>query len=314
MSLIHLALGAVLATSGSASQATTDPTQSATPPAAPTTATPTLNAPAAPTPDQPQPTTIPLELLASRPLIRITVNGHGPLPFLIGHEDQPSVIDGALAETLKIKAASKGAPDPTVEIGFGPGSSLKVSAKVVTGSVTNGDFAPNVRPRGVISLSAWKDYLLTLDYTKWKISFERGVLPEPNGKDVFPLTASRDIMLPLTLPNRSIECRLDPLFPGGLLLPAAEVAEVPIDGTLRDWGKFNTGDETLYVKEARLAATLSLGGYEMRTPVVMLADGVATPTVGTQWLRRFAVTYDLANARARLERPSFGTKAVAMRD
>lgn len=308
MALTHLVLGAMLAAGSANAQ------DQAPPPAAAPQSAPVLNpTAAAPAGEAPEVTSVPLELLASRPLIRVTVNGHGPLPFLIGPEGQPSMIDAALAETLKIRAASKGAPDPTVEVGFGPGASLKISARVATGSVTNGDFAPAVRPRGIISLSAWKDHLVTIDYTRWKVSFARGGLPEPNGKDIFALSEARDLRLPLALPTRSVECRVDPLFPGGLLLPAADVAELPIDGTLREWGAFSTGDETLYVKEARLAVSLTLGGYEMRTPVVLLADTIGMATVGTQWLRRFSVTYDLTNARARLERPSFGSASGTSR-
>ena len=40
------------------------------------------------------------------------------------------------------------------------------------------------------------------------------------------------------------------------------------------------------------------------TSIVFLADRGETPMVGTPWLGRFLVTYDLANARVRLLRPA----------
>jgi hypothetical protein len=260
----------------------------------------TSTEPAAPAAEQ---TSVGMELMASRPVIRVSINGHGPVPFLLGPEDQPTLIDLALAETLKMSKVAKGGPDPTVEVGFGSGTPLRVAVRVSDLASALSEFAPAVRPRGIISLSAWKDYLVTIDYSRWRLTFERGGLPEPNGKDVFALSATRDLQLPLSLAERSIECRIDPLFPGGLLLPTSDLGELPTSGKPREWGVYNTREGAVHVREARLATTLTLGPYEVKAPVVMLADDADTAMIGTQWLRRFSVTYDLTNARARLERP-----------
>jgi hypothetical protein len=137
-----------------------------------------------------------------------------------------------------------------------------------------------------------------------------GTLPEPNGKEVFALTADHQLRLPLTINgDQSIDCRVDPWFPEGLLLPAAYASAIPVDGTPKDWGVVKTREGPVRVREAKLKANLTLGPFEMKTPLVMLADTGDTPTVGTRWLGRFAVTYDLANGRARLDRitlPSSG--------
>ena len=56
--------------------------------------------------------------------------------------------------------------------------------------------------------------------------------------------------------------------------------------------------------EGRLASEVVLGPFEVRTPLVLLSDEPLTATVGTPWLARYAVTYDLANSRIRLQRPT----------
>ncbi len=67
----------------------------------------------------------------------------------------------------------------------------------------------------------WKDQLVTVDYSQWKVMLEPGELPEPNGKDVFVLSPAGEFTLPLTIAEQSVECRVDPLFAGGLILPTA---------------------------------------------------------------------------------------------
>jgi hypothetical protein len=257
---------------------------------------------AAPSPDS---VGLPLEFLASRPVIRVSVNKQGPFPFLIVGDETPTLIDAALAEALKLKERRAGAatPEPTVEIAFGAKAPLTVPVQVA--DITR--YMPNVgvavRPRGVISLSAWKDHLVTLDYARWRVTFEPGTLPEPNGKDVFALNGARELRLPLTVGDHAIDCRVDPLFTGGLLVPSVYVAQVPVEGVSGNWSSFTTSDGPIHAKEARLGTNLMLGPFELKTPMVLLADRGETATVGMQWLTRFSITYDMANARARVERP-----------
>lgn len=253
----------------------------------------------------PEPVAIPMELLASRPLVRVTVNGQGPFAFLLGPEDQTTLIDAGLAEMLKVRErpSAEGAPELAVELGFGSNKPVKIPVRVADIAGLMPEFAPEVRPRGIISLSAWKDHLVTIDYARYRVTVAPGALPEPNGKDVFALTASRELRLPLSIAEHSVDCRVDPLFHGGLLLPPSFVDLLPIDGANGNWRSFNTRARTLRVKEARLATNLMLGPFELKAPQVLLADSGDTATIGAQWLGRFSVTYDLANARARLERP-----------
>ena len=208
--------------------------------------------------------------------------------------------------------AANGALQATVLLQFAGAKNLAgMTVPVTVGDVARAlpEFDSTVRPRGIVSLSLWKDQLVTFDYSRWMLLLQPGTLPEPNGKEVFPLTPDRQLRLPLAIGDQSIDCRVDPLFPEGLLLPATYASVIPVDGKPRDWGIVTTREGPVRVREAKLAANLMLGPFEMRHPLVMLADTGDTPTVGTRWLGRFAITYDLANGRARLDRitlPSSG--------
>jgi hypothetical protein len=222
------------------------------------------------------------------------------------------VANGAPHAANGTPPAANGALQATVLLQFAGAKNLNgMTVPVTVGDVARAlpEFGSTVRPRGIISLSLWKDQLVTFDYSRWMLLLQTGTLPEPNGKEVFPLTADRQLRLPLAIADQSIDCRVDPLFPEGLLLPASYASVIAVDGTPRDWGVVTTREGPVRVREAKLAANLMLGPFEMRHPLVMLADTGDTPTVGTRWLGRFAVTYDLANGRARLDRimlPSSG--------
>jgi hypothetical protein len=224
----------------------------------------------------------------------------------------PQATNGAPHAANGTPQAANGALQATVLLQFAGAKNLAgITVPVTVGDVARAlpEFDSTVRPRGIVSLSLWKDQLVTFDYSRWMLLLQPGTLPEPNGKEVFPLTPDRQLRLPLAIADQSIDCHVDPLFPEGLLLPPAYASVIPVDGKPRDWGVVTTREGPVRVREAKLAANLMLGPFEMRHPLVMLADTGDTPTVGTRWLGRFAVTYDLANGRARLDRitlPSSG--------
>ncbi|MGH9172896.1 MAG: hypothetical protein ACRD1H_00995 [Vicinamibacterales bacterium] len=262
-----------------------------------------LSAAAARTAQEPAaPVEIPMELLANRPLIRVTVNGEGPFAFLIAPEEQRTLIDAELAEALKLRPARDGAPEIVADVGFGANQTVKIPIAVQDIARFTSELGRTTRLRGVISLSAWKDQLVTFDYSHWRVTLLPGSLPEPNGKDVFALNSSNELRLALSVAEQSLECRVDPLFPGGLVLPASSVGPLQTTGEPRDNGSIKTPEGIVRVREARLKTDVMLGPFELKTPLVLLAESGGTATVGSPWLARFSVTYDVANARVRLQR------------
>ncbi|MGQ0735739.1 MAG: hypothetical protein ACT4QD_19055 [Acidobacteriota bacterium] len=267
----------------------------------------------------PDPVTIPMELLANRPIVRVTVNGRGPFPFLIAPEAAMSAIDAELAELVKVREPSsrRGESHPVVELGVNAATNTIPTTMPVTFTVPvrvaevgriMPDFAPPSLPRGIISLSAFADRLVRLDFARFRLTIETGALPQADGKGVFSLSASGRIGLPLSIGGTSVDCHVDPLFKGGLLLPATYATNLPLHPSLRDLGGITTPTGAFRAREGQLTANAHLGPFELKTPLVLFADGAEAATIGVQWLSQYVVTYDLANARVRLDRPSQTTE------
>ena len=145
--------------------------------------------------------------------------------------------------------------------------------------------------------------MVTIDYFRWRVTVAPGALPPANAEDVFDLTPSRALMLPMSLGNRTVSCKVDPLFSGGILLPAAYVKSLPVVGRVLPVGAIATPHGIVEVQEAQLAMSITVGSLEFPNPVVRFADSLPMATAGAQWLAGLAsLVSDLANGRARLER------------
>jgi hypothetical protein len=251
------------------------------------------------------PIAIPMELLGGRPVIRAKVNGQGPFAWLIAPEAQATLIDQTLAIELKLKTRNESAATSQVEVEMELGTSKLANLRVDVADMARfvPDVVPAARPRGVISASAWPKHLITLDYFRWQVAIEPGSLPEPNRRDVFDLkTVSAELGLPVALDGRALSCRLDPLFPAGLLLPDAYATLLPLVGQPVEIGSMNTAKGRVMLREGRFAADATVGMFAIENPLIRFADFGETCIVGSRWLIGFTVTYDVANARVRLAR------------
>ena len=251
--------------------------------------------------------TVPMELRAGRPVIHVTVNGGGPFLFLVSPEAETTLIDKTFAVKLGLKAANRETgPQAEVQLEIGSTKLAKVPVVVTDLAQLVPEFSPATRPGGVLPLSLWKGQLVTIDYPRWRVTIEPGTLPEANGKDLFDLGPSRELMVPVSAGERSVSCKVDPLFSGGMLLPESFVKELPLTGRSLRIGPRNTPLGQLEVFEAELAGALSFGSFEFTKPVIQFAGSLSTGIVGGQWLAGFSIAYDYDNRRARLQRTRGG--------
>jgi hypothetical protein len=244
------------------------------------------------TPAAPARLEVPLERLVNRPLVRITVNGQGPFPFLIDAELTRTLID-----------PKKGAETPlALELGVGTTKIPMVPADVGDTASLIPELGPTARPSGVLSLDIWREQLVSINYQRWRMQIETGEL-RPFGRDIFALTPpSRELRVPLSVAGRSLECHIDPWFPGGLLLPAAYLTQLPLAGQPHDGGTVNTRAGAIPVREVSLTTDVVIGGFVFNAPLVQFGGSELVATLGSRWLTDFSITYDPANARVRLDR------------
>jgi hypothetical protein len=269
-------------------------------------------------PEAPGPIVLPLELVAGRPVIRLLVNGKGPYAFLVSTGAQTTIIDEKLAAELELKPptdkekeaagekpADKSKKGPAMlELDLEAGTTKLQKVQVLASDITKyvADAGIASKSRGVLSLSAWKDHLVTISFPpRWKVTIEPGSLPEPNGQDIFPLDPETgELRLSVTVADQAIPCRVEPLAPGGLVLPEPFLKQLLLDGTPIELGTMTVAGQSLTVREARLAYSAQLAGFELVRPVVRFAGAGDSATAGSHSLTGLSITYDLKNNRAKL--------------
>jgi aspartyl protease len=275
-------------------------------------------------PEAAGPIVLPMELVAGRPVIRLMVNGKGPYAFLVSTGAQMTVIDEKLAAELALKPPSEKEKEKAgekvnekdkerdkkvpamleldLEAGTTKLAKVPVLATDITKYVAEAGLAG--RSRGVLSLSAWKDQLVTISFPpRWKVTIEPGALPEANGQDIFPLDPETgELRLTVMIADQSIPCRVEPLAPGGLVMPETFLKQMLLDGPPIELGTMAVAGQTLTVREARLAYSAVLAGFELSKPVVRFAGAGDSATAGSHSLTGLSITYDLKNNRARLVR------------
>jgi hypothetical protein len=295
-------------------------------------------------PEKPGPIVLPMELVSGRPVIRLMVNGKGPYAFLVSTGAQTTMIDQKLAAELLLKppVPEKDKPNagtgangnvspngnanpngntkenkearenkdkkavPMLELDLEAGTTklakVPVLATDITAFVAEAGLAG--RSRGVLSLSAWKDHLVTISFPpKFKVTIEPGTLPEPNGEDVFPLDPETgELRLMVKVADQSIACRVEPLAPGGLQLPEEYLKRLLLDGAPIELGTTTLGNQSLTIREARLAYSAMLANFELINPVVRFVGAGDSASAGSQALVGLEIAYDLGNNRARIIR------------
>jgi hypothetical protein len=258
-------------------------------------------------PPEPEPEPIlqaPIELLAGRPILRLMVNGQGPMAFLIDPLAPHVTIDQTLVESLALKTQPRPGDREQVQIDIGIGAANfpGVAAEISNTSRLVPELGPAGQPRGVLNASLWKGQLFTIDLARRKLRIDPGNLQFPNDKEVFALQESGDLIVPLHVSGRSLMCRVDPMASHGLVMPAAYLDQIPIQKPARAVPRIQLRDSVIPGKETRVMSTVTVAAFNFDEPVAEFGEIGDVAVLGSRWLLSFALTYDFANGRGRLER------------
>lgn len=244
-----------------------------------------------------QGTTVPL-LTGMRPIVHVTINGHGPFRMLVETGSLISyLLPGPYAATF---GADSARPSDKVRIGDATITGITIRRNARLG-------VPGID--GLLGLDALYDAAITIDFPVGTLTLSRDTLPAANGRDVLTLgVASLFWTVPLMLGDTPVNAIIDtqsalsissaPSRAQGL---AFTTAPVPV-GRARGPTIGN-----VIVQRARLAASARLGDAELQQPLIDLLP-LASPLpqdafiLGLQVLTHFAVTIDQRVGRARFAR------------
>lgn len=279
--------------------------QLAGPPPPPAAKEPRRVAPPPPEPDPEPLLQAPIELLAGRPIVRLTVNGQGPMAFLIDPLAPHVLVDQMLVESLELKTlpGPAGRGEVRIDLGIGSTTFPGVVASISNSSRLIPELGPSGQPRGVLNASLWKGYLFTIDLGRRKLRIDEGALQFPNDKEVFALQPeSAQFLVPLKVGVQSLMCRIDPMASNGLLLPASYLDQIPIQKPARAVPRIQLRDSVIPGKETRVMTTVAVAAFDYDQPVVEFGEIGELALLGSRWLVNSALTYDFANGRVRLVR------------
>lgn len=252
---------------------------------------------------------LPLKLYAGRPVIALTIDGKGPFDFIFDTGAQISVIDPALAGKLRLEQVGEvsvgspahrtSAPSALFKADRVTDGALRISGLVIVGVKL--PFSEPNAPRGVLSPALFQGYLVTFDYPRKRIVLKAGSLSSPDDSTVFTYAADRPVpALPISVAGASMVVDLDLGSSGGLTLPSAYAAQLPLYATPVPVKSVHVVEGKILATAATLEGTLAIGRYKIEHPRIVFADVGPTGSIGAGLIRRFAITLDVKNRRIRL--------------
>jgi hypothetical protein len=265
------------------------------------------------------PIEIPLRLEGGMPAIEVMVNGQGPFVFGIDTGAQwGSRIDSSLVEKLKLKSSGK------VEATDGSGRNPQTVETVKLDSVAIGNlrftgvdagtrnFRNSPRPvevDGIIGLSLFSEYLVTLDFPAKMLRFERGELPKPDGAEILDYKSERGIpLVELTVGSTKIGAHLDSGNGiGEFVLLAAFVEKLTKTIDPEVVGRARSASGEMEIKQVQIKETVRLGRHEFPGATITFPSLGDVGNVGVKVLSQFAVTFDQPHQRVRLTRPHWAS-------
>jgi hypothetical protein len=260
------------------------------------------------------PIEIPMRLNGGMPMIELMVNGQGPFLFGIDTGAQGgSRIDASLVEKLKLE--SSGQVQATDGSGRNPqtADTFKLDSIVIGNlqfaDVTAGsrNFKNSPRPLkidGIVGLSLFSDYLVTLDSPKKLLRFARGELPKADGAEILDYKSEGGIpLVELNVGDTKINAHLDSGNSiGEFVLPTSFVEKLTQASEPKVVGRARSASGEMEIKQVQIKEMVRLGRHEFPDATITFPALSDIGNVGAKILGQFAVTFDQQHQRVRLTR------------
>jgi hypothetical protein len=260
------------------------------------------------------PIEIPLRIEDRMLAIELMVNGQGPFLFGIdtGAQAGPH-IDSSLVEKLKLRSSGQ------VSVGDPSGRNPQTVDSVKLDSVAIGNlrftdvtaisrnYKNSPRPMkvdGILGLSLFSEYLVTLDFPAKLLRIERGELPKADGAEILDYKNEGGVpLVELSVGSTKVKAHLDSgnmigafVFPTSFvekLTPASEPVVV---------GRARSASGEMEIKQVQIKEMVRLGRHEFPNATITFPALSDIGNVGAKILGQFAVTFDQQHQRVRLTR------------
>jgi hypothetical protein len=256
---------------------------------------------------------IPMPDYGNRPVVELTINGHGPHRFILDTGAGGSVVDAGLAEELELPEVGReltGSPvgEEPLEVSRVAMGTVALDAIVIhdlkaAAMDLSSYFRDPDGPQGVLSATVFSGMLLSIDYPGRTIAIRPGELGPADGARIFQYEESDRLpTVTLSVAGTKVRVHLDTGSPGQISLPGRYMRTLPLKSEPVLRGKARLVDAEIELYAAPLDGTVSLGEYTFEGPEIVFADRFPAGNLGHGVLREFAVTMDFRNRRVKLDR------------
>lgn len=257
---------------------------------------------------------MPLEFHLGKPVIELAINGQGPYRFVVDTGASVTTFDRELIDELALSPTGKrriGDPsNPEAYevaeyhvggVGVGGLELDGVSAVAMDLSALTGGGSAGLR--GVLSVAALADFLVTLDFPNRQLRMSGGSLPEPDGATVLPLEDA-DPKVPtvrVRLGDEVLSLHLDTGSPGTITLPDRYAETLPLASKPVVVGTARLASRSLEIRSARMDGRATLGKHSLDNPQIDFI-GLPVGNLGMGLMRDFVITLDQRHDRIRIVR------------
>ena len=260
------------------------------------------------------PLEIPMQIEGGLPTIELMVNGQGPFLFGIdtGAQAGPR-IDSSLVEKLKLKASGQvSVTDPsgrnpqtvdTVKLDSVAIGNLRFTD--VTAASRNYKNSPRpLKVDGILGLSLFSEYLVTLDFPAKLLRVARGELPKADGAEILDYKSEGGIpLVELSVGSTKIKAHLDSgNMIGAFVFPTSFVEKLTHASEPVVVGRARSASGEMEIKQVQIKEVVRLGRHEFPDATVTFPALSDIGNVGAKILSQFAVTFDQQHQRVRLTR------------
>jgi hypothetical protein len=257
---------------------------------------------------------IPMRIEGGLPVIELIVNGQGPFLFGIdtGAQAGPR-IDSSLVEKLGLKSSGQvSVTDPsgrnpqtvdTVKLDSVAIGDLRFTG--VTAASRNYKNSPRpLKVDGILGLSLFPEYLVTLDFPAKLLRVERGELPKADGAEILDYKSEDGVpLVELNVGSTKINAHLDSgNMIGAFVLPTSLLEKLTLASEPVVVGRARSASGEMEIKQVRIKEMVRLGRHEFPDATITFPALSDIGNVGAKILSQFAVTFDQQHQRVRLTR------------
>ena len=157
---------------------------------------------------------------------------------------------------------------------------------------------------GILGLSLFSEYLVTLDFPAKLLRFERGELPKADGAEILDYKSEGGIpLVELSVGNTKIKAHLDSgNMIGAFVFPTSFVEKLTQTSKPLVVGRARSASGEMEIKQVQIKEMVRLGRHEFPDATITFPALSDIANVGARILSQFAVTFDQQHQRVRLTR------------